>query len=86
MFHDQEDLFIDFERDILALNRTPALKPTQPNFESLDSPPPLVPYDPSSDSSNQSSPKRRRRVRKGRTHASLSGDKLIQVKVLVEAI
>jgi hypothetical protein len=48
MSNDQ-DLFFDLKRDILAPKRTPLLKATKPNFDVPDSPPPLVPYDPSSD-------------------------------------
>lgn len=82
MSNDQEkDLFIDFERDILGPNRTPPLKATKPNFKSLDSPPPLVPYCPSdstdAEEAKGTSAKRSCRFRKSRTHATSADGVLI---------
>ena len=76
------DGFFDLERDILAPNRTPPLMATKPDFDVPESPPPLVPYDPSSDytdteEANGYSSIRCRRVRQGRTHASLADGVLI---------
>lgn len=77
----QVQYYFDFERDILG--RTPPLSKVEPNLGlTVDSPPPLVPYDPSSESSEpdeevKSRSPRRRKRRKGQTRPSQSDRVLI---------
>lgn len=73
---------IDFDKDILG--RSPGLSPIKPHLGLVeDSPPPLVPYDPTPEASEleeedkEISPRRRKRRRKGRTRPSESDRVLI---------
>lgn len=73
----------DFETDILR--RSPGLLEVKPHLGLVeDSPPPLVPYDPTPESSeleeeeDKARPPRRRKRRKGRTSKSQSDQVLIQ--------
>ena len=82
MSHEQ-DLFYDIDRDIIGPHRSPLLQAVEPNFKSLDSPPPLVRVDTSSDSedvegTDSSRPSRKRKRRKGRTNPTLADGVLIR--------
>ncbi|KEF54979.1 uncharacterized protein A1O9_08631 [Exophiala aquamarina CBS 119918] len=77
---DQQVQYIDFETDILE--RSPQLEAVKPDLgPTVDTPPPLVPYESSSDSSEpgeeeKSRSPRSRKRRKGRTRAS-QGDRVL---------
>lgn len=76
---DQQVQYIDFETDILE--RSPQLEAVKPDLgPTVDTPPPLVPYESSSDSSETGEEKSRsprsRKRRKGRTRAS-QGDRVL---------
>ncbi|KAI1625770.1 hypothetical protein EDD37DRAFT_317462 [Exophiala viscosa] len=82
MSNNYQDHFFDLERDIIAPNRSPLLEEARPVLTPCDSPPPLVPVYPSSDSSDLEDVGEfrppRRKIRKGRTNASLSDGVLIR--------
>ncbi len=80
MSHPQDQDY-DFNRDILG--RSPGLVAIKPNYESLDSPPPLVRLSPSSDSTDAEDTtgvrsSRKHKKRKGRTNPSFADGVLIR--------
>ena len=77
-----QDIFYDVDRDIIGPHRSPPLVAVKPNFESEDSPPPLVRIDPSSDSTDVEDtdgvrPRKPKR-RKGQTKPTFADGVLIR--------